>query len=174
MLRPAARPQSPRAISKVREECYDRMGFGPMHTALKYQNEAVISCLTSSGESRDDGHSKRARQGSYKYMPKTCLLSRRRALMPGQLHVVNPSKYMPKTCLLSRRRALMPGQLHVVNPSKYMPKTCLPSRRRALMPGQLHVVNPSKYMPKTCLPSRRRALMPGQLHVVNPSKYIGA
>ena len=36
--RPAARPQSPRAISQVREKRYDRMGFGFMHTVLKYQN----------------------------------------------------------------------------------------------------------------------------------------
>ena len=63
--RPAARPQSPRAISQVREKRYDRMGFGFMHTVLKYQNEAVISCLTASGEIRDDCHSNRAKQGSY-------------------------------------------------------------------------------------------------------------
>ena len=65
--RPAARPQSPRAISQVREKCYDRMGFGPMHTALRYHNEAVISCLTASGEIRDDCHSNRVKQGSYRY-----------------------------------------------------------------------------------------------------------
>ena len=58
-------PQSPRAISQVREKRYDRMGFGFMHTVLKYQNEAVISCLTASGEIRDDCHSNRAKQGSY-------------------------------------------------------------------------------------------------------------
>ena len=63
--RPAARPQSPRAISQVREKRYDRMGFGFMHTVLKYQYEAVISCLTASGEIRDDCHSNRVKQGSY-------------------------------------------------------------------------------------------------------------
>ena len=62
----AARPQSPRAISQVREKSYDRMGFGFMHTVLKYQNEAIISCLTASGEIRDDCHSNRAKQGSYR------------------------------------------------------------------------------------------------------------
>ena len=63
--RPAAHPQLPRAISLVREKRYDRMGFGFMHMALKYQNEAVISCLTASGEIRDNCHSNRAEQGSY-------------------------------------------------------------------------------------------------------------
>ena len=64
-IRPAAYPLSPRAISQVREKRYDRMGFGFMHTVLKYQNEAVISCLTASGEIRGDCHSNRAKQGSY-------------------------------------------------------------------------------------------------------------
>ena len=64
--RPAARPLSPRAISQVREKRYDLMGFGFMHTVLKYQNEAVISCLTASREIRDDCHSNRAKQGSYR------------------------------------------------------------------------------------------------------------
>ena len=63
--RPAARPQSPRAILQVQENRYDRMGFGFMHTVLKYQNEAVISCLIASGEIRDDCHSNQAKQGSY-------------------------------------------------------------------------------------------------------------
>ena len=63
--RPVAHPQSPRAISQVGEKCYDRMGFVFMHTVLKYQNEAVISCLTASGEIRDDCHSNQAKPGSY-------------------------------------------------------------------------------------------------------------
>ena len=63
--RSAARPQSPRTISQVLEKRYDRMGFGFMHTVLKYQNEAVISCPTASGEIRDDCHSNQAKQGSY-------------------------------------------------------------------------------------------------------------
>ena len=64
--RPAAHLQSPRAISQVREKRYDRMGFGFMHTVLKYQNKAVISCPPASGGIRDDYHSNRAKQGSYK------------------------------------------------------------------------------------------------------------
>ena len=36
-----------------------------MHTVLKYQNEAVISCPPASGEIGDGCHGNRARQGSY-------------------------------------------------------------------------------------------------------------
>ena len=49
--RPVARPQSPRAISQVGEKCYDRMGFGFMHTVLKYQNKAVTPISPRPGRS---------------------------------------------------------------------------------------------------------------------------